>query len=155
MADEKDVELQRLRRRVKELEAATKTCNDCKFCKSCIMSAPDGEWSACEHFEGKKMDLIDRELVIEWINNWRDKNKYYHPLSKNKTIPISEVIDILEGAPSAEKTGRWIEQDDEYNDTIYQCSVCGEEFVTIEGTPADNLWNYCPCCGARMEVHND
>ena len=49
------------------------------------------------------------------------------------------------------KAGRWIEQDDGYNDTIYQCSVCGEEFVTIEGTPADNLWNYCPNCGARME----
>lgn len=51
---------------------------------------------------------------------------------------------------TAEKTGRWIEQDDEYNDIIYQCSVCGEEFVTIEGTPADNLWNYCSNCGARM-----
>lgn len=49
-----------------------------------------------------------------------------------------------------EKIGKWIEQDDEYNDTIYQCSVCGEEFVTIEGTPADNLWNYCPNCGALM-----
>lgn len=101
------------------------------------------------------MDLIDRKQAISWIECWLGLHKYYHPYSKCKTMPTSEVLDILNRVPSAEKTGKWIEQDDEYNDTIYQCSVCGEEFVTIEGTPADNLWYYCPNCGARMEAKNE
>jgi len=49
------------------------------------------------------------------------------------------------------KRGHWIEQN-LYEDTIYECSVCGESFVTIDGTPADNLWHYCPNCGANMEA---
>ena len=89
------------------------------------------------------MDLIERELATEWIYNWRDKNKYYHPLSKNKTIPISEVIDILEGVPSAEKTGEWI-------DTIehdgWSCSNCGCSITKRYGK-----YSYCPYCGAIMQ----
>ncbi len=27
------------------------TCKDCKYCKECIMSYPDGNWKACEDFE--------------------------------------------------------------------------------------------------------
>ena len=60
---------------------------------------------------------------------------------------------ILNECPTADvaevRHGRWIEQEADM-DTIYECSVCGEPFVTIEGTPADNLWNYCPNCGASM-----
>ena len=49
--------------------------------------------------------------------------------------------------------GEWTVIEDDYNDdTIYQCSVCKEEFVTIDDTPADNLWNYCPNCGAKMDL---
>ena len=48
--------------------------------------------------------------------------------------------------------GEWeIIEDDYLMDTIYKCSVCKEEFVTIDGTPAENLWNYCPNCGAKMD----
>lgn len=47
--------------------------------------------------------------------------------------------------------GEWVTLEDDWTlDTIYQCSVCKEEFVTIDGTPAENLWNYCPHCGAKM-----
>ena len=38
----------------KESECALEpTCKDCKFCASCIMSAPDGQWKSCEDFEPK------------------------------------------------------------------------------------------------------
>ena len=49
-----------------------------------------------------------------------------------------------------EKHGTW-EEHDYIDDVVYTCSVCGEDWVTLEGTPADNLWNYCPHCGARMD----
>lgn len=49
-----------------------------------------------------------------------------------------------------QKHGHWIEQDD-YNDTYYKCSVCGEPWVLIDGTPLENGMHFCPKCGARME----
>lgn len=57
---------------------------------------------------------------------------------------IKRIDDLCEGL-----YGEWIEEQD-YDETIYTCSNCHESFVTIEGTPADNLWNYCPNCGAYM-----
>lgn len=49
------------------------------------------------------------------------------------------------------KHGEWTEFEDEQMGTVYQCTICKEEFVTIDGTPAQNLWNYCPNCGAEMD----
>lgn len=54
-----------------------------------------------------------------------------------------------------QKTGRWIEQEGYDGDTYYDCSECGESFCLIDGTPTDNLYNYCPNCGAKMEVEED
>ena len=48
------------------------------------------------------------------------------------------------------KTGKWIEHDDGWANVCYECSVCKEPFVLIDGTPADNLYNFCPNCGADM-----
>ena len=48
------------------------------------------------------------------------------------------------------KTGHWIEQEDYALDTYYDCSVCGESWSTVEGTPWENGMNYCPHCGAKM-----
>lgn len=54
---------------------------------------------------------------------------------------------------SPRPVGEWdvIDGEDWNEDVIYKCSICKEEFVTIDGTPAENLWNYCPNCGAKME----
>ena len=49
------------------------------------------------------------------------------------------------------KTGHWIEQDGFDGDIYYDCSECGESFCLIDGTPTDNMYNYCPNCGARLE----
>ena len=57
-----------------------------------------------------------------------------------------------EDCPAYEpKTGHWIEKDGFDGDTYYDCSECGESFCLIDGTPTDNLYNYCPNCGAKME----
>jgi DNA-directed RNA polymerase subunit RPC12/RpoP len=49
------------------------------------------------------------------------------------------------------KHGRWIEQEAPNMDTYYDCSACGESFCFIEGSPKDNLYTYCPNCGAKMD----
>jgi DNA-directed RNA polymerase subunit RPC12/RpoP len=58
---------------------------------------------------------------------------------------------FIENGVTVQECAEWEEIEDDWNmETIYKCSACKEEFVTIDGTPADNLWNYCPHCGAKM-----
>ena len=58
-------------------------------------------------------------------------------------------IEALEQEP---KTGHWIEEDMFDGDVAYRCSECNELFWIESGTPKDNEYNFCPKCGARMEV---
>ena len=87
-------------------------------------------------------DLISREDTKQAIRH------------KFKTLAerceINEVLNSMPSVQPKEKTGHWIEQED-YGEIYYCCTICGEPYVTIEGTPKDNQMNYCPCCGAKME----
>lgn len=56
----------------------------------------------------------------------------------------------IEALKDERAKGEWIEHQDCYDDTYYTCSHCGEDWITIEGKPTDNLMNYCPMCGADM-----
>lgn len=66
------------------------------------------------------------------------------------------VGDCLDELPAADvvpvKHGRWIEHHNYfqgfYGNTDYKCSVCGLERDWLGGA------NYCPNCGAKMEVDN-
>ena len=59
----------------------------------------------------------------------------------------SSIADIINEQPAADvqeiKHGEWRE-----HNKIYICSQCGYSFEH-EGYLA--LFNYCPCCGARMD----
>lgn len=66
-----------------------------------------------------------------------------------------EAVKMGREALENQKTGHWIEKDGYDGDTYYDCSECGESFCLIEGTPTDNLYNYCPNCGAKMEGENN
>ena len=55
-------------------------------------------------------------------------------------------------------SGRWIaDTNGAYtdNEDTWECSVCHEPFTLICGTPKDNLYNYCPKCGARLIGESD
>lgn len=60
-----------------------------------------------------------------------------------------DALKLLKEQPE-QKHGHWIEQDD-CNDTYYECSVCGEPWVLIDGTPSENNMCFCPKCGAKMD----
>lgn len=49
----------------------------------------------------KPTDAVSREQLIEWMENYRAVNKYYHPYSKTKNIPFDEVIRIIKEIPPA------------------------------------------------------
>lgn len=36
------------------------------------------------------------ENLKVWIDYWVKTDKYYHPFSKGKTIPISELLDLID-----------------------------------------------------------
>ena len=63
--------------------------------------------------------------------------------------PLSKDYNTIYYTPKS-KTGHWIEKDGFDGDTYYDCSECGESWTTIEGTPWDNEFKYCPNCGCRM-----
>lgn len=82
------------------------------------------------------------------------------PLVGTCTSDNEYLSDRLKKAPTIEATpvvhGHWIEQEDGNLDTYYTCSSCKEDFDLIAGTPCENLYNYCPSCGAKMdEKEND
>jgi hypothetical protein len=47
--------------------------------------------------------------------------------------------------------GEWIEKEDFNQDIYYDCSICGNSWCTLDGTPWQNGMNFCPNCGASMK----
>ena len=90
-------------------------------------------------------DAISRRAVLDELNKW-DWQELYLPIHFKENI-----IDVVPSVrPQEPKTGHWIEKDGFDGDTYYDCSVCGESWTTIDGTPWNNGMNFCPCCGAKM-----
>lgn len=62
-------------------------------------------------------------------------------------IPAADVAPVVHG--------RWEDSIDEWLGTdVYTCSKCRESYVLVEGTPKENLWHYCPNCGAKMDIED-
>lgn len=83
-------------------------------------------------------DLISRQAVLDLLED------------TNNGWIINEVSQLPPVIPQEPTEGHWIEKDGFDGDVYYDCSECGESFCLIEGTPTDNLYNYCPNCGAKM-----
>lgn len=69
---------------------------------------------------------------------------------------IETVLEYAESLPTADVAtvvhGRWEDSIDErFGTDVYTCSKCRESYVLVEGTPKENLWHYCPNCGAKMD----
>ena len=89
-------------------------------------------------------DEDERRSIINLVSTFLD---YISDDGVKKESADNEGAEALEEC----KTGKWIEKDGWDGDVYYDCSVCGESWTTIEGTPWDNDMNYCPHCGAKME----
>ena len=92
------------------------------------------------------MRLIDAdEAIINFCFEWDDisptRDEFVEFIKKQPTIEAEPV-----------KHGRWEVSTDEWFETdVYTCSKCREDYVLVEGTPKENLYNYCPNCGASMD----
>jgi DNA-directed RNA polymerase subunit RPC12/RpoP len=59
---------------------------------------------------------------------------------------------LMENAPTADvvevKYGKWISVE---GDVIFKCSNCDAEISTSWNYENDDMFSYCPCCGAKMK----
>lgn len=66
-----------------------------------------------------------------------------------------EDIDAMPTIEPQRKPGRWIFWEDDPDANTYECSECGEPYMLEEGTPKDNKYYFCPCCGSSMGVGHE
>lgn len=98
------------------------------------------------------MRLIDANALMPKLKFIREAEHQIY--GKESWGFVSKCITAVEDAPTIEerKTGKWIEHDDGWDGVYYECSCCKEAFTLIDGTPSDNLYNYCPNCGSDMRT---
>ena len=92
------------------------------------------------------------------------KKKYYdgtqiHRIISEEVKDYDTIMKILKrfaDEPSAQPMrpkGKWIQEELAYGGIPYHCDQCGVElWDTVLGTPR---WNFCPNCGAEMEVEHE
>lgn len=84
------------------------------------------------------IDLISRQAVLKELPHALWGKEWDEVLAKA----------IIESMPTIEpKHGKWKQ---EWNDLncrfVYECSACGQPRSGV------SEWNYCPTCGARMDL---
>ena len=110
-------------------------------------------------------DCISRQQAIDAIAELQGRAS-----AKGILIGIHRAWEAIKALPSAEpKRGKWIE--DKGQQTLMRnfiemgevwrvCSVCGAGHMighkyAIDKAYHDRYHNYCPNCGAKMEVNNE
>ena len=92
-------------------------------------------------------ELISRQQAIDTLENTKTA------ISENgeRYIAKQNAIMRIDALPSAQaKRGKWISADAMFGGVPFYCSECGENTRdTVMGKPR---WNFCPMCGAKMEV---
>ena len=80
-------------------------------------------------------EYIKREEAIEAVKHaW---GKGLEPSQYIEIIPAADVSQV--------RHGRWVKRGRKW-----QCTNC-KVLMSIDGTPKENLLNYCPNCGAKMD----
>ena len=95
--------------------------------------------------------VVNRDEVIKYL---MELPSVYPKTSELiiENILLKKQLEMLNLDRECDKpSGKWIERDDGWGGTYYDCSACKESWTTIDGTPFDNGMKYCPHCGAKME----
>ena len=97
----------------------------------------EGEELTIKELVGKLEYLKESQEYLKWAVVEREKEI---ALLKKQLADIQPV-----------QRGQWIPEDEDYEEGVYICSVCGYEFIITAGDLESNELNYCPRCGAKMD----
>lgn len=99
-------------------------------------------------------EYIDREAALEICDKEYKERLRMHDYCGDtvawniggaiKGLPCADVAPVVHGRLE-DSIDEWLGTD------VYTCSKCRESYVLVEGTPKENLWHYCPNCGAKMD----
>ena len=71
---------------------------------------------------------------------------YYHHSTDTQHAALREALGRVETVDAVPvRHGRWIHHKGGYSDH-YECTVCGKSIVLTA------KWDFCPMCGARMDL---
>lgn len=93
-------------------------------------------------------EQIDDHDKAVYAKGWNACNSAYY--SAIKELPFISSDEV--------RCGTWVGEGDGYDPDgfmvydMWSCGVCGERFEEWDEKPT---WNYCPNCGAKMEVSED
>ena len=115
------------------------------------------------NFEGKITDKELNELLTkleghdkEITTRYFDAYQLTEKLMREAITDRADLLRLLTYFPTADVTeikhGYWLTEIERNGETIYLCSECDEIWVLNDGTPKDNNMNYCPNCGAKMDM---
>lgn len=113
----------------------------------------DGETIEALQAEVKRLkdsndELRERQTYIdrygtEWLTSAKDVPNYAY--EHGYADGMAEVKAQLP------KLGKWVREMNVYDEPFYHCSACGECFDSNRDDTY-GIFNYCPNCGAKMEV---
>ena len=101
-------------------------------------------------------EYIDAELLKKEIADFKrtvksDNSDYL----TGYICALSAVEGMIAEQPAADvepvRRGKWICVGD-IDEYIFECSECHEIYCLIDGTPKEHQYNYCPNCGAKLDV---
>ena len=67
-----------------------------------------------------------------------------------KNLKDPDRVPTIEAEPV--KHGRWVSDD---SDVLFHCSECETQISTSWDYDCDEMWNYCPHCGAKMDLEEE
>lgn len=101
------------------------------------------------------MELIDRNEVLRQMRDSRTDCPYEGQQAGAWKVAHDSCISIVESVAAIKaepvRHGRWVKRG-----SRWQCTHC-KVLMDIDGTPEENLLNYCTYCGTKMdgkEVNN-
>ena len=101
-------------------------------------------------------DLISRAELRRTLMIWAEKLRAAGECGGCEAELLQAVVKMVDAQAAVDaepvRHGEWIlNPSNLYDDATWVCSVCGHEWVLIDGTPQENDMHYCPKCGARMD----
>lgn len=91
------------------------------------------------------MRLIDADELVRNIDELSKDAGFYRAIYNGFSNVISR-SPTIEAEPV--RHGRWVSDE---VDVLFHCSVCETQISTSWDYDCDEMWNYCPKCGAKMD----